>query len=453
MKRVSSRPSSLVPFVAALAALTSVGCSAGDDGDGDDEIQSFNPLGAAGATSTGAGGQVSTPVGSAGTGGTGVASGGSNEGVGGSLSLGSGGSGSGSGVGSGTGGSGNPSASGGTGAGVGGSGPAGSAGTGAGGSVAAGGSGGTGGEAAGPGRVGAELCPPGPFGNPLGGGVTVGAPVASVNGAGFLIFEGPVWTGTELFFSEIGNGNVSQINRFTPNGAGFERGVFTNTGSNGMAIDENGDLLLAAHDVGGISSVDLPGGAITRGAQQRNGARFNSPNDLVLRGDGNIYFTDPDFQSPSGRIQGGTNVYRIAPDGAITVVDDTMDNPNGVTLSPDGNTLYASANGFLRQYSLDAAGAPTPLGDLATNFGQPDGMAMDCAGNIYAVQNGAQTITVFSPEGDVLGRIGPDGFAGQGVTNAAFGGQNRTTLFITTFTGNGQGGLFAVELGVPGLPY
>jgi gluconolactonase len=459
MKRVSSRPSSLIPYVAAFAALTSVGCSAGDDGDGDDDIQSFNPLGAAGAaagaSSTGAGGQVSTPVGSAGSGGTGAVSGGSNEGVGGSLPLGSGGSGTGTGVGAGTGGSGDAPAAGGTGAGgagVGGSAPAGTAGAGTGGSVAAGGSGGTGAVSAGPGRVGAELCPPGPFGNPLGGGVTVGTPVASVNGAGFLIFEGPVWTGTELFFSEIGNGNVSQINRFTPNG-GFERGVFTNTGSNGIAIDPNGDLLLAAHDVGGISSLDLPGGAITRGAQQRNGQRFNSPNDLVLRGDGNIYFTDPDFQSPSGRIQGGTNVYRIAPDGTVSVVDDSMDNPNGVTLSPDGNTLYASANGFLREYSLDAAGAPTPLGDLATGFGQPDGMAMDCAGNIYAVQNGAQTITVFTPEGDILGTIGPAGFAGQGVTNAAFGGQNRTTLFITTFTGNGQGGLFAVELGVPGLPY
>jgi gluconolactonase len=307
---------------------------------------------------------------------------------------------------------------------------------------------------AGPGRVGAELCPAGPFGNPLPGNLTI-TPVASVGADGFFIFEGAVWVGNALYLSEIDGSNVSQIDRFTPGGA-FERGVFTNTGSNGLALDAEGNLLLAAHDVGGISRLTLPGGAITRGNQTRNGERFNSPNDLVLRGDGNIYFTDPDFQSPDGRIQDGTFVYRIAPPlgtGAISVVDENVDNPNGITLSPDGNTLYVSANGVLRQYSLDAAGVPTPAGDLVNGFGGPDGMAMDCAGNLYAVQNGAQTITVFSPDGESLGVIGPNGFEGQGVTNAAFGGPNRTTLFVTTFSQGETGGLYSVELGVPGLPY
>lgn len=307
------------------------------------------------------------------------------------------------------------------------------------------------GGASAPGRIGAELCPPGPFGSPLGGAA---APqlLASVGDNNFFIFEGPVWTGTELFISEIANGNASQIDRFVP-GVGLERGVIPDAGSNGLALDGNGNLLLAAHDVGGISSVALATQTITRGAQTRNGARFNSPNDLVVRGDGNIYFTDPDFQAPNGRTQEGTFVYRIAPAGEISVVDDGMSNPNGITLSPDGNTLYASGAGVLREYALDAGGVATPLGDITNQIGTPDGMTVDCAGNIYAADNGGRSILVFSPEGEQLGTIGGQAAFAQGVTNVAFGGPNRTTLFITTFSQGESGGLYSVELGVPGLPY
>jgi gluconolactonase len=130
-----------------------------------------------------------------------------------------------------------------------------------------------------------------------------------------------------------------------------------------------------------------------------------------------------------------------------------MSNPNGITLSPDGNTLYASAAGVLREYALDAAGAATPVGDLTNQIGTPDGMTVDCAGNIYAVRNDASSILVLSPEGEMLGTIGgPDVFA-QAPTNVAFGGANRTTLFITTFSQADRGGLYSVELAVPGFPY
>jgi gluconolactonase len=426
------------PGVAGLALLAVLGCS--DAGDTDDAPGfAFTPPGQGGSSGTspaaGVGGSTTPSVGAGGTTSTGAV-GNSSEGQGGSVPLGNAGTGGrGAGAGAATNGG-----AGGVAAGAGGTG------------TAAGGSGNANG--AGPGRVGAESCPPGPFGDPLAGGVTV-QPLASVGDNNFFNFEGPVWTGDALFLSEIANDNTSQIDRYTLDGT-FTRGFFTNTGSNGLALDENGDLLLAAHDVGGISRLALPEGTITRGSQKRNDQRFNSPNDLVLRGDGNIYFTDPDFQSPSGRIQGGTFVYRIAPpetSGDITIVDQNVDNPNGVTLSPDGNTLYVSANGVLRKYSLDAAGAPTPAGDVVSGFGSPDGMAMDCAGNLYAVQNGNQTITVFSPAGQSLGVIGPNGFEGRGVTNAAFGGPNRTTLFVTTSSQGEAGGLYSIELSVPGFPY
>lgn len=450
MKRVidSLSKHSVHPFAASLALLATACAGAGDTDE--DSPPPFSAPAFGGAGQSPAPG-VGAPVGQAASPGASAAPGngvtpGSAEGNGGSLGIGAGGS-TAPGAGSGAAGSASAPASGGAGGA--------SAAPGAAGSSMVGTAGnGNQPPSAGPGRVGAELCPPGPFGDPLPDNLAVQA-LASVGDNGFFIFEGAVWAGDALYLSEIGNGNVSQIDRFTPPNT-FERGVFTNTGSNGLALDANGNLLLAAHDVGGISSLTLPGGAITRGNQTRDGQRFNSPNDLVLRGDGNIYFTDPDFQSPSGRIQGGTFVYRIAPPlgaGAISVVDENVDNPNGISLSPDGNTLYVSANGVLRQYALDAAGAPTPAGDLVNGFSGPDGMAMDCAGNLYAVQNGAQTITVFSPDGESLGVIGPNGFEGQGVTNAAFGGPNRTTLFVTTFSQGETGGLYSVELNVPGLPY
>ncbi len=436
---------SVPPFAAGLVLLA-IACAGAGDTD-DDMPPPFNAPAFGGQGPTPAPG-TGVPVGQApsqgasGAPGTGVTPG-SQEGNGGSLGIGSGGS-TAPGVGSGA--AGSASASGGTG---GAPGAAGSAMVGIAGNGTV-----SPAPSSGPGRVGSELCPPGPFGDPLPANPAI-LPLASVGDNGFFVFEGAVWAGNALYLSEIGNGAVSQIDRFTPGGA-FERGVFTDTGSNGLALDADGNLLLAAHDVGGISRLTLPGGAITRGNQTRNGERFNSPNDLVLRGDGNIYFTDPDFQSPDGRIQGGTFVYRVAPPlgaGAISVVDENVDNPNGITLSPDGNTLYVSANGVLRRYSLDAAGVPTPAGDLVNGFAGPDGMAMDCAGNLYAVQNGAQTITIFSPDGESLGVIGPNGFEGQGVTNAAFGGPNRTTLFVTTFSQGETGGLYSVELNIPGLPY
>jgi gluconolactonase len=448
MKRATACSSqrSVRPFVATLVLFATACAGAGEA----DDTPTFTPPSATGvggagqaAAQTGAGGaRVPTPGAGAGVGGRG-ATGTNGEGNGSTIAIGAGGS--------------SPALGGGAAGSAPINGGAGSAPVGAAGSTMLGTAGtGSAPPASAPGRVGAELCPSGPFGNPLPANVSVQLR-ASVGANNFFIFEGAVWDGSALYLSETdsANDNFSQIDRFTPPST-FERGVFANTGSNGLAIDSDGSLLLAAHDVGGISRLSLPSGAITRGNQTRNGARFNSPNDLVIRGDGNVYFTDPDFQSPGGRIQGGTFVYRIAPPfaaGEISIVDQNVDDPNGITLSPDGNTLYVSANGVLRDYSLDAAGVPTPIGNLVDGFGGPDGMTVDCAGNIYAVQNGIQTINVFSPEGDRIGAIGPNGFGGQGVTNLAFGGPNRTTLFITTFSQGQNGGLFSVELNVPGLPY
>lgn len=310
--------------------------------------------------------------------------------------------------------------------------------------------------AAGPGRAGAELCPAAPFGAPLPANPEV-SPLFSVEENNFFIFEGPVWIGDALFFSEIGGGNnppPSRIHRFVPGGA-LQRGVVASSGSNGLAVDGSGNLVAATHDVGAISTFQLPAGARGElGAQTFEGQRFNSPNDLVLRGDGNLYFTDPSFQAP-GNPQGGTRVYRISPQGEATVVDASLGNPNGITLSPDGNTLYVTGGSRLVRYELGADGTPGAGADVPLQEGlqTPDGMAMDCAGNVYTTEHFRRLIRVIDPSGNELGRFGGPGAFDRDITNLAFGGPNRTTLFVTTVTQGDQGGVFAVELNVPGLPY
>ena len=306
------------------------------------------------------------------------------------------------------------------------------------------------------GRVGAELCPAGPFGAPLPATPTV-TKLFSVGENNFFNFEGAVWVNGALYFSEIGGGSnppPSRINRFVPGGM-FERGVIENSGSNGLAVDAQGNLIAATHDVGAISTFALPGGARGQlGAQNFNGTRFNSPNDVVQRADGNVYFTDPTFQAP-GNPQGRTRVYRIPPQGAATVVDETLSDPNGITLSPDGNTLYVtSASGF-RRYAVAAdgsTGAGTTI-NLSDALQTPDGMAMDCAGNVYTIEHFRRLIRVFDPSGTELGRFGGPQSFDRDITNMAFGGPNRTTLFVTSLTQGTQGGVFSVELNIPGLPY
>ena len=162
--------------------------------------------------------------------------------------------------------------------------------------------------------------------------------------------------------------------------------------------------------------------------------------------DGTLFFTDPDYQrkaAPGG--QPLTRVYRHR-DGATTVVDDTLRNPNGIALSPEGDTLYVAggtADGdVLRAYAIKD-GVPGRGRDLARINGG-DGLAIDCLGNVYVTEHGERRVRVFSPAGEVLATIHVDA----NITNAAFGGEDRRTLFLT-----GAASLWSIELDVAGLPY
>lgn len=316
----------------------------------------------------------------------------------------------------------------------------------------AGGSGGSSGGGSGGGPANA-LCPQGPFGAPIPPNATVqavaGVPPAdsfNENNGAFGIIEGPVWVGDALYVSEIGPGSnppPSRILTVTPSGSVAV--ARSDAGTNGLAVDASGQLYGASHQVGGLVRIALGQPDVVL-VDRYEGARLDSPNDLAIRSDGTFYFTDPNYQAPMPRPQTATRLYRWSAGAGIAALAD-LEQPNGVTLSLDESSLYVSTSSSVYRYPVNADGS---LGS-ATTFaeGGSDGMGIDCAGNLY-VTRGSQVV-VLSPRGDELGRISVPSV--QSVTNVAFGGADRSVLYVTALGSGDQKGLFQVQLGVPGLPY
>jgi gluconolactonase len=259
------------------------------------------------------------------------------------------------------------------------------------------------------------------------------------------LYEGPVWIADALYFSDFsfGPGFPSRIRKLAADGTVST--VIEDSGSNGLAVDAHGDIVAATHKYKALSRYALPGGARTTIAGRYAGQVFDSPNDIAIAADGTIYFTDPDYQqaaAPGG--QPATGVYRVAPDGNVTLVDGSRKNPNGIALSPTGDLLYVNAaDGILRAHPI-VGGLPQAGRDLVTSLDSPDGMTVDCHGNLYVAEHPARRVRVFSPQGKELATIRVDA----NVTNAAFGGLDGHTLYIT-----GAGALWQLRLDVSGAPY
>jgi gluconolactonase len=329
---------------------------------------------------------------------------------------------------------------------------AGGASAGAAGDAGAGGTAGTGG--------GVWQCPSGITGTPT----LTGTPmrIASVpppdsfnmNNGNFGNIEGPVWIGDALYVSEMSymsydqqnpNVNMARLLKVTP--AGQATIEIADSGSNGNAVDAQGNIVSAVHKDGTLTRYTLPGGMpATPLVTMYMNERFNSPNDLAIHSNGTIYFTDPSFQAPNGPPQSATRVYRVAPGGSTAEpLPDQFGNPNGITLSLDEDFLYvAASNG--RRYPVMSDGTLGSGSDFSASSGG-DGMVIDCAGNLYVARQSA--VYVFEPDGTAIGNIPVNDV--QSVTNVAFGGADHKTLYITGL-GNNKG-LFQISLDIPGRPY
>jgi gluconolactonase len=302
-------------------------------------------------------------------------------------------------------------------------------------------------------------CPAGPFGSPIPAGATpariAGVPPSdSFNGmnANFGIIEGPVWIGDALYVSEITNAPnppPSRILKVTP--AGVVTVAISPSGSNGLAVDEDGELYGADDKNGAITRFDLSTGVGTPVVTTYMGKRFDAPNDLTIRSDGTIYFSDTDYQAVTPPPQASTGLYRAVPGSTLgLLLDGTLDEPNGVTLSLDEKTLYVTSVPSVYQYPVMSDGSLGP-GTVFSQTAGGDGMGIDCAGNLYVATN--NNVVVLSPTGTQIGELTVPATSVQSLSNVAFGGSDHQTLYITALGTGAQKGLFQVALSIPGMPY
>ena len=261
---------------------------------------------------------------------------------------------------------------------------------------------------------------------------------------GFIFTEGPIWRGDHLLFSDIPNSRIVRWDE-EPGGPVVSTFRHPSGSANGNTLDGEGRLITCEHRGRRVSLTETDGTVRTL-ADNYQGKKLNSPNDVVVRSDGKIYFTDPPYgllPAPNNDIPeelpsetGLMAVYRIDEDGSVVLLADDYHRPNGLAFSPDEKTLYVddTARRVIRAYDVDAEGGISNdrvlfsfMGD--TDFHGPDGMKVDVEGNIWTT--GPGSVWVISPEGDALGRIRPPEHA----ANLAFGGADWKTMFFTSQTG------------------
>jgi gluconolactonase len=245
--------------------------------------------------------------------------------------------------------------------------------------------------------------------------------------------EGPTWIAGEgaFFFTNFERGKAASgdIIKYTP-GVGCEKFI-EGVGCNGLAVSTDGNLLGACHQTRSIEKFDVATKVATTVVDMFMGKLLDSPNDLVQHRNGDIYFTNPIYEL-DGRDQGvGTAIIWFDPDGALARLEPTG-NPNGIALTPDGSKLFVVGSG-----RWDIATDGTPSNHQGGGIGG-DGMAMDCAGNLYTSGGNIQ-----DAEGNAL-----ESFPGG--TNMAFGGEDGTTLLVVH--GYKPTSARTVQMNIPGLP-
>jgi gluconolactonase len=290
----------------------------------------------------------------------------------------------------------------------------------------------------------AGSCPGGPYAAlPF-----VAPPQVIAFGQSFTYLEGPLWSKERgsLLFSDFGRSFFfSAIYELVP-GQPEATTLLMTSQTNGLAFDPSGQLFAADTENQAISLIDLAGGTKTPVVEDYAGATFGAPNDLAFHYGGTMYFTDPWWELYE-RAHGVTEqtAYLLPPGGELAIIQSfgMMGRPNGVTLSPDHTLLYLS----LIDGDQDQILVYDVAEDGSTSNGRQflatgsDGMAMDCAGNLYITNQG---VHVYSPEGTLLGSLE----VGTRPSNVAFGGADQQTLFIT-----GETTLYAAVVDIPGFPY
>ena len=253
---------------------------------------------------------------------------------------------------------------------------------------------------------------------------------------GFPGGEGPVWSRQGfLIFSDYSR---DRLYKLVPGGTP-EVYREDSHGANGNAMDRQGRLYSCEYKSRRVTRTGRTG-KIEILADKFEGKRFNAPNDIVVRRDGHVFFTDPLFTPLDQRDLDFYGVFHITPKGKIDAIARMKTRPNGITLSPDGRILYV-ANTDERKivaYDVDRNGKTGNERTLISELpGGPDGIRTDAKGNLFITARGVQ---VYSPDGKFLGKISPP----VNPRNLAFGDSDLRTLYMV---GNS---IFKVRLETPG---
>lgn len=245
--------------------------------------------------------------------------------------------------------------------------------------------------------------------------------------SGHRFTEGPVWAKEGfLLFSDVPN---DKIKKFIP---GEGTGVFrdASNGANGNAFDAQGRLITCESRTRRVTRTDKKG-AIEVLAERWQGKKLNAPNDIVVRRDGHIYFTDPAFGAQADtRELDFYGVYHIPPKGEMELIAKPVGRPNGIALSPTGRILYVanSDERNIRAYDVDRQGAVTNERIFIAGIdGPPDGIRVDEKGNLFVTARG---VPIYSPQGKLLYTIEVP----ETPANCAFGDPDLQSLYITART-------------------
>ncbi len=252
--------------------------------------------------------------------------------------------------------------------------------------------------------------------------------------------EGPLWLPdkSRFVFSDIPADTI-----FNEDGTVFRQ---PSGKSNGLTLDRQGRLVICEHWNRRVVRMESDG-SVEILAQRYAGKQLNSPNDVIVRSDGTIYFSDPPFGlmyfGPKREAELDVNgVYMIGLDGSLIRAIDDMEMPNGLALSPDERTLYVSDDidqGYIRAYTVATDGSLSQPRRFADGL-MPDGMKVDVQGNVWCTSR--YEVEVFRPDGSHLGKI----TFPQKTANLAFGGPDSRTLLVTA-----RKGVYKVRTRIPGI--
>jgi gluconolactonase len=248
--------------------------------------------------------------------------------------------------------------------------------------------------------------------------------------------EGPVYSpaGRYLLYSDIPNDRILRWDETS-----YQVSVFRQPAgnTNGHTLDEQGRLVSCEHGNRRVTRTEHDG-AVRVLADNHEGRRLNSPNDVVVRSDGSIWFTDPaygidsDYEGFKGEVEtGGCHVYRIDPvDGAITRVADDFNRPNGLVFSNDESLLYITDTEEATIRVFKVTGNELSGGEVFAECGNGafDGIRLDAEGRIWGAA--ADGVHIYHPDGTLLGKL----LVPETVSNLCFGGAKRNRLFMTATT-------------------